>query len=835
MHPVETYLREVRSIHMAGSPEMAYYPALRDLLDAVGRELRPRVRCVMHPRGAGAGLPDGGLYTQEQLRHEPHQHTPVTLNVLPARGVVEVKPTTEDARTVAQSEQVRRYLERYSQVLVTTLREFALVGLEHGQPVLLETYQLAGSDAAFWGPAGAPGLLTARHGDRLLEYLRRVLQHGAALSTPKDLAWFLASYARDAMLRIEHTELDALRELRRALEQALGLSFEGERGEHFFRSTLVQTLFYGVFAGWVLWCKRQPLAGDRHFDWKDAGWELQVPLMRTLFSQLTNPATLKPLTLDECLEWAGMALNRVDRVAFFERFEEAHAVQHFYEPFLEAFDPALRRQLGVWYTPPEVVRYMVERVDTVLREELGIAAGLADEHVYVLDPATGTGSYVVEVLRRIHRTLTEQGGDALTANDVKRAALTRVFGFEVMPAPFVVAHLQLGLLLQQLGAPLSDELTERAGVYLTNALTGWQAEDTPRQRLLFPELEEERAGANRVKRTAPILVILGNPPYNGYAGMAMDEERDLTNAYRVAQRTRQPQGQGLNDLYVRFFRMAERRIVEGTGRGVVCYISNYSWLDGLSFTAMRERYLDVFDRVWIDNLNGDKYKTGKLTPWGDPDPSIFSTEWNREGIQVGTAIALLARTGQEREPVRYRSLWGREKRAELLATAVQDGATLYEVLAPDAALGFPFVPLKSEAAYLSWPTLPALFPVSFPGVKTSRDDVLVDIDRDRLVQRMEAYFDPTISHEEMARRVPSVMTDSARFPARATRDRLLRRGFKRDSIVRYMYRPLDVRWLYWEPETKLLDEKREEYLPHISPSNLWIEARQKQTMAKFDR
>jgi hypothetical protein len=90
MHPVETYLREVRSIHMAGSPEMAYYPALRDLLDAVGRELRPRVRCVMHPRGAGAGLPDGGLYTQEQLRHEPHQHTPVTLNVLPARGVVEV-------------------------------------------------------------------------------------------------------------------------------------------------------------------------------------------------------------------------------------------------------------------------------------------------------------------------------------------------------------------------------------------------------------------------------------------------------------------------------------------------------------------------------------------------------------------------------------------------------------------------------------------------------------------------------------------------------------------------------------------------------------------------
>ena len=132
--------------------------------------------------------------------------------------------------------------------------------------------------------------------------------------------------------------------------------------------------------------------------------------------------------------------------------------------------------------------------------------------------------------------------------------------------------------------------------------------------LPFPELEEERDRAERVKQHTPVLVILGNPPYNGYAGMAVDEERELSTAYRTTKLVRKPEGQGLNDLYVRFFRMAERRITEKTGQGVVCFISNYSWLDGLSFTGMREKYLQEFDAIRIDSLNGDKYRTGKLAP-----------------------------------------------------------------------------------------------------------------------------------------------------------------------------------------------------------------------------
>ena len=194
-------------------------------------------------------------------------------------------------------------------------------------------------------------------------------------------------------------------------------------------------------------------------------------------------------------------------------------MQFFYEPFLEAFDPVLRKELGVWYTPSDVVRYMVARIDKALREHLHVADGLA-ENVYVLDPCCGTGAYLTAVLRRIDRTLDEKGLGNLKGQMVKKAALDRVLGFEIMPAPFIVAHLQVGSELQRLGASLKDP--ERASVYLTNALTGW--EPTASKPLPFPELEEERKKAEQLKQEAPILVILGNPPYNGFAGVAIKGE-----------------------------------------------------------------------------------------------------------------------------------------------------------------------------------------------------------------------------------------------------------------------------------------------------------------------
>ena len=548
---VEKYLKHLYEIRASGdaTDETSYYTAIDNLLNEVGKELKPRVRCILQLRNRGAGHPDGGLYTLDQFQKTSDEE-PIG-GQKPARGAIEVKPTKDDAFLTASTAQVTKYWKEYGQVLVTNYRDFVLVGRDtEGKPVKLAFYRLSPDEKTFWRMASQP-LKTARaKGERFVDFLKLAMLSPAALAAPKDVAWVLAYYAREANSRVEaQAELPALSNVRAALEQALGLKFEGPKGDHFFRSSLVQTLFYGVFSAWVLWSKQRPPAQKEKFDWKLAQWSLRVPMIKALFEQVATPGRLEALGLIEVLNWTAAALNRVDRVEFFSKFQEQEAVQYFYEPFLQAFDPELRKELGVWYTPLEVVKYMVARADSVLREELGLQDGFADKNVYVLDPACGTGAYLVQVLRTIITTLNAKGGDSLVPHDVKRAAMERVFGFELLPAPFVISHLQLGLLLQNLGAPLEEDGTERVGVYLTNSLTGWTPPKGPKQHLMFPEMEAERDAAAKVKRESPILVVIGNPPYNGFSGVGMEEESALVDAYRKPKRAPTPQGQGLLDSH----------------------------------------------------------------------------------------------------------------------------------------------------------------------------------------------------------------------------------------------------------------------------------------------
>ena len=404
-----------------------------------------------------------------------------------------------------------------------------------------------------------------------------------------------------------------------------------------------------------------------------------------------------------------------------------------------------------------------------------------------------------------------------------------------MPAPFVVAHLQVGLTMQDLDAPLADDGAERAGIFLTNALTGWEPRTT--KPLPFPELEEERDRAERVKQETPILVILGNPPYNGFAGMAVDEERELSEAYRTTRRVRRPEGQGLNDLYVRFFRMAERRIAEKTGRGVVCFISNYSWLDGLSFTGMRERYLEAFDKVRIDNLHGDRI-VSEYAPDGRTSETVFALQGQSPGIKVGTSIALLSRSriaadkstsGRALYRDFHQARADERRRALLESLKTSEIDAQYSILEPNLRLGLPLKPMAVSEDWFDWPALPDLFPMSFPGVKTDRDAFLVDVDLDRLRARVADYFNPDLSHEDIARRHPAAMrnTTSVSLEARAVRDaRLLRGGPDEAGFVRCAYRPFDHRWLYWEADSGLLARPRPDYRPHVFKGNLWLTAAQ---------
>jgi hypothetical protein len=814
MHPLETYLDRVHEIHSSrrGTPELSYRAALENLLNAVGEELDPAVHVTAELADTGAGRPDFGMFEVKSGN---------------ARGVVEVKSVEEDTPDTADGRQVARYWRQYGYVLVTNYRDFLLVVRRNGNEARVEgRYQLAADAEAFW--RSRPRGMAKLHAEALSDFLSGVLTRAAPLARPKDLAADLARHAREAKRRLERHDIAALGPLKQAMEQALGLHFEGTAGESFFRSSLVQTLFYGLFSGWMLWRQGRHTTGT--FAWKDASDYLALPLIGDLYEEIARPKRLADLGLREPLEWATASLNRVAEEEFFQRFDHDHAITLFYEPFLQAFDPALRKELGVWYTPPEIVQYMVGRVDQLLRSELGIADGLADEQVYVLDPAAGTGSYLVEVAKSIHRTLTEQGHGSLAAARVKKALTTRIFGFEILPAPYVVAHLQLGVLLRSLGTKLTAD--ERCEVYLTNALTGWEPPKEPKSSLLFPELQREAERAASVKQRAPILVILGNPPYNGFAGVAQEEEKDLLAPYFEGLEKYKVQVRSLNDLYIRFYRLAERRISDVGNRGIACFISNFSWLDGQSHPVMRKRFLDGFHAIWIDNCNGDKYRTGKRTPDGKPDQSMFTTDTQTIGIQVGTAVStLLKREPRSRNntpaTVWYRDLWGfsNDKRRELLESlADSDPTARYRIVEPKPTLRYIFTPGGTGDSYHRWLRLPDLFVDSYPGVQTSRDELLVDIDHGRLVSRMARYFNPSIPNDELAADCPCALTEGKRFAAAETRAKLLVRGILEDKFVRFSYRPLDDRWLYWEPEGKLLDEKRADYFPQAWRGNVALTA-----------
>ena len=318
MGAVEQYLSDLREIRSSGeaTDETSYYPAIEHLLNTIGGQLSPKVRCILILKNRGAGHPDGGLFTKDQFQKlKDAQPLP---GQKPARGAIEVKSTGDDAWVTADSEQVTKYWREYGQVLVTNYRDFVLLGRDaEGAPVKLASYRLAEDEKAFWRLAGQPHKAAQEQGARFVDFLKLAMLSPAILAAPKDVAWVLAYYAREAKARIEmRADLPALANIRAALEQALGLKFEGEKGEHFFRSSLVQTLFYGVFSAWVLWSKQQPAASApgkkpssaslfpaAKFDWRLAQWTLRVPMIKVLFEQVATPGHLGPLGLVEVLDW----------------------------------------------------------------------------------------------------------------------------------------------------------------------------------------------------------------------------------------------------------------------------------------------------------------------------------------------------------------------------------------------------------------------------------------------------------------------------------------------------------------------------------------------------
>ena len=400
-----------------------------------------------------------------------------------------------------------------------------------------------------------------------------------------------------------------------------------------------------------------------------------------------------------------------------------------------------------------------------------------------------------------------------------------------MSAPFVIAHWHVGHLLASLNAPFDAAKNERPAIYLTNSLTGWELLAGPKATLpLFPELQEERDQAEHVKRDVPILVVLGNPPYNAFAGTSPEEEYGLVDPYKDGLiKTWGIKKFNLDDLYVRFFRIAERRITQ-TGRGIFSYISNYSYLSDVSFVVARDRLLKEFDAIWIDCMNGDSRETGKLTPTGLPDPSVFSTKYNREGIRVGTAVGLFVRRAERaaRAQVRYRDFWGVTKREDLLnSLSAKDLDAEYKISDPQPFNKYSFRPGKVGPEYLAWPKLPD-FAADQPinGLMEKRGGGLISVERDKIAARMKDYYDNNIDwaaykllHKELTKEAAGFEAEDARKKAQKAE------MFDPTHVVRYLTRPFDIRLAYYTDVPSIWNRSRPELWTQYTKGNRFLISR----------
>lgn len=867
---IATYCSDTRSLEaLPTSTETTFYPDIRTLLTAVLRHehLPFDVRTGTSEKGANSPdmpdfvLGDGALFVGV---YGEVKRAGVSLQEL--------------AVSTEQKDQIGRYLAQTGVVILSNVRGFGLLVCEPGfardgvTPVPKEKRVLEKS-VDLWSAttAGTKLKVDASAVTTLVDIITRAITDLARISAPADLAKILARQARDAKDALPD-DLKPLKPLLDDYRQALGLAFDidDEKGARFFRSSLVQSVVYALFAAWILWDKQAH--ENAVFDIDDAHNFLPIPFLNALLHDIRHPSRMKHLGLEPHLVRAVATLNRVDRPLFRSRMTfptidgetSTAAITYFYEPFLETFDPKLRDELGVWYTPPEIVRYQVRRVHYVLKTELSRPRGLADPDVIVLDPCCGTGAYLLEVARCIAEELTAEGDANAVALELTAAFENRVIGFEILTAPFAIAQLQLHLLLDQLGA--KPDPNKRLAVFLTNALSGWH--DNGDVKLNFPEMREEFDASQHVKRDARIIVILGNPPYDRFTGAAQAEEAELVAHYKgiklVEQKTKggsvkldafghplmKQQGtsqlydefgvrkQLLDDLYIRFLRLAEERIGIAADYGVVSYISNSSYLTGRSHPLMRRSLLSSFHSVWIDNMNGDKYRTGKIIPKdlpgaGTRDDSVFTTDMDPRGIQPGTAITTwIKRQGEQTSPeaacVLYRDFWGPAdwKRQALIASLPSGEPTTpevgpaYEQIEPRADSRWRLAPRVIEGGFEAWPALDELFPVTIQGVNHNRgvEGSVIDYDAALLQSRLKAYISAQ-SFDAAAASVPGLAPPPsadgkpgiAGYEPKDVWTDLQQIGFDENRVKPFLTFPLDQRWIYYETRAKLLNRPRPEY------------------------
>ncbi len=533
-----------------------------------------------------------------------------------------------------------------------------------------------------------------------------------------------------------------------------------------FSDMFAQTLVYGLFAARV----HTPEKEDFTRNSAARAIPKTNPFLQQLFYEITGPKL--PDSIAWVMEDIVALLNHADMHEILKDFGKGKGksdpVVHFYETFLAAYDPKLREVRGVYYTPEPVVSYIVRSVDYLLKEKFNRAKGLADENTLILDPATGTATFLYFVIEQIHQKFAKQKG--AWDGYVEKNLLNRVFGFELLIAPYAIAHLKLGMQLQQTGYQFGSE--QRLGVYLTNTL---EEAAKKSEQLISGWIADEANAAAKIKQSEPIMVVLGNPPYSGHsANRSWVEKRvdkgeryvaDFDNPqgtvqplYRIADKQKIVEvptfiGQLIQDYYlvdgawlgernpkwlqndyVKFIRFAQWRI-DKTGEGIIGFITSNSYLDSPTFRGMRQNLMQSFNEIYIYDLHGNSNKKERA-PDGGEDKNVFDIT---EGVSL--MLCVKEKGNKNLAEVFQADLWGtREtKYKRLIETDVSK--TNWEKLKP-VSPNYYFMPqtVKRRTEYEKFWQVTEMMPKNLLGFQTHRDPVAIAFDEATLKKQVADYL-----------------------------------------------------------------------------------------------
>jgi len=546
------------------------------------------------------------------------------------------------------------------------------------------------------------------------------------------------------------------------------------------------------------------------------------PFLRKLFGYIAGP------DIDDRIKWIVDALADVFRATDikailknFGKSTQTHdPIIHFYETFLAEYDPALRKSRGVWYTPEPVVNFIVRAVDDILKTEFHLKDGLASTEtteievatqltdkrtkdnvkkgkqtvhkVQVLDPATGTGTFLAEVVKHVYTRF--EGQEGIWSQYVEKHLLPRLNGFEILMASYAMCHLKLDLLLQETG--YVPQNSRRFKVYLTNSLE----EAVPSQLSLFASwLSDEAMQANAIKRETPVMVVLGNPPYSGESQNKGKWIMDLMEDYKKEpggkEKLKERNSKWINDDYVKFLRYGQR-FIEQNGEGILAFINPHGFLDNPTFRGMRWNLLKTYDKIYTIDLHGNSKKR-ETAPDGSADVNVFD-------IQQGVSINLLIKTGKKQQnelgKVFHYDLHGkREVKYDFLTKSSLKSLPFKELENIGPNYFFVQKDFKLQSEYQEGICISELFSLNSVGIVTARDSFTIHNKQEQVKNTIDDFL--TLS-SETARTKYSLGKDARDWTVDYAQKDLLNSGPNFSKIVKIGYRPFDIRYTYYTGKSK---------------------------------